>query len=203
MAKVNAHTQYILDMQWSPFKDNLLCTCSEDGSIRVWEFKNSGIFSDVQMSDSVCSIEYHERKCTQVVWHPVASNVLMSVSQDPKICIWNLDYGECEVESQDITEPVWFAAWNQRGDMVVTASKDKKIRIYEARTLNQLIECNGRDSSKAMRAIFIQGDTRLLTTGFDRSSQRQYSIYEINRKGDEIESINRLDQWELDNANGV
>ena len=86
------------------------------------------------------SLEYHEKRCVQVAWHPSASNVLLSVSQEPKVCVWNLDDGVVELDIEgEHPDIIWNASWSSKGDKIVTACKDKKFRIFDARTGTKLL----------------------------------------------------------------
>jgi len=194
VAKISAHKEYVLDLQWSPYNDHFIASCSEDGSIKIWEIPEGGIHSNWDMDKALLALDYHERRCVQIAWHPIASNVLLSVSQEPKICIWNLDEGVAEVEihSPDI---IWNASWSMKGDKIVTSCKDKKFRIYDARSGNMLIEGNGHEGSKAQRVIFTMDDKYLFSCGFSRMSERQYACWDAN-------NMDELNLVELDTANG-
>lgn len=196
--KINGHREYVLDLAWNPFNDDMLATCSEDGSIKIWQFDKGAPLTSWESKDAALSLEYHERRCIQVVWHPIAGNVLMSVSQEPKICIWNLDEGTCEVEIQDFKTIIYSAAWSSKGDKIVTVCKDKKFRIHDARTCQLIAEGMGHDGAKPQRVLFTFDDTFLFSCGFSRQSDRQYAAWEI--KGNEIV---KLAEEELDTANGV
>jgi len=192
--KVSAHKEYVLDLQWSPFNDNFLATCSEDGVIKIWEIPDEGIHTNWNAEKAILTLDYHERRCVQISWHPVATNVLLSVSQEPKMCIWNLDEGTAEVEisSPDI---IWNACWASKGDKIVTSCKDKKFRIYDARSGDILKEGKGHEGSKAQRVIFTMDDKYLFSCGFSRMSERQYCCWDAA-------TMEELNLVELDTANG-
>lgn len=194
LPKVSGHKEYVLDMQWNPFNDNMLATSSEDGSIRIWEFSDLGLFTNMESDKALLTLEYHERRCTQISWHPIASNVLLSVSQEPKICIWNLDDGVVEVEIAS-PEIVYSASWSMKGNKIVTACKDKKLRIYDARTGDLLLENAGHEGSKPQRVIFTFNDKYLFSTGFSRQSERQYACWDAS-------NLEQLNLGEIDTANG-
>lgn len=137
--KVSAHREYVLDLQWNPFNDNMLASCSEDGSIKIWEIPDIGLVTNVDDSKALLDLQYHERRCVQLAWHPIASNVLMSVSQEPKICLWNLDDGEAVVEIDEFPDIVYNASWSAKGDKIVASCKDKHFRIFDARSGKLLV----------------------------------------------------------------
>lgn len=193
--KISAHREYILDLQWNPFNDNMIATCSEDGSIRVWEIPDGGLHVSWDMDKSELALEYHERRCVQIQWHPIASNVLLSVSQEPKICIWNLDDGTAEVEIDSHPDFIWNASWSMKGDKIVTSCKDKKFRIFNARTGDLIVQGNGHEGSKAQRVIFTMNDKFFFSCGFSKMSERQYACWNAS-------DISEQNLAELDTANG-
>ena len=101
-------------MQWNPYNDNMLATCSEDGSISLWEIPENGPLVNMESEHALVTLKYHQKRGLQISWHPISSNVLTSVSQEPKICIWNLDDGVCKVELE-VTSEIWNVAWNEKG----------------------------------------------------------------------------------------
>lgn len=204
LPKVSAHKEYVLDLQWNPYNDNMLATCSEDGSIRVWEIPDRGLLTNWEDDKTLLTLDYHQRRCVQIAWHPIASNVLMSVSQEPKVIIWNLDDGVAEVEIEDHPDIIYNASWSPKGDKIVTVCKDKKFRIFDARTGTKLLEGQAHEGGKAQRVAFCHKGECLISTGFSRMSERQFSLWKVNL-GDDLASstVEELQLMELDTANGV
>lgn len=193
--KATAHKEYILDIQWNPYNDNMLATCSEDGTIKIWEIPDHGLVLNIDDDKALLVLDYHERRCTQIGWHPTAANILLSVSQEPKMCVWNLDDGEANLDI-DLSSVVWNASWSFKGDKIVTTCKDKMIRIYDARTGKLIVEEKGHEGSKPQRGIFVMNDKFIFTTGFSRMSGREYAIRDAS-------TLEELNIAELDTANGV
>jgi len=194
LPKISAHKEYVLDFQWNPYNDHMIASCSEDGSIRIWDIPEGGLITNMEQNDALLTLDYHERRCVQIAWHPVASNIMLSVSQDPKVCVWNLDEGEVVTEI-DNSAIIWNAAWSMKGDKIVTSCKDKKFRIFNARTGDLIKEGQGHEGSKAQRVIFTMDDKFLFSCGFSRMSERQYACWDATT----MEEMNLAD---LDTANG-
>jgi len=79
----------------------------------------------------------------------------------------------------------------------VTTDKDKMIRIYDARSGKQLMECKGHEGQKPQRVVFTFDDTMLFSCGFSKMSERQYAAWSVTDK------ITQLDIGELDSSNGT
>ena len=65
--KITAHKKYILDIQWNPYDDNMIATCSEDGCVRIWEIPPQGVHRNWNDGKALVTLDYHERRCNQVL----------------------------------------------------------------------------------------------------------------------------------------
>lgn len=104
--------------------------------------------------------------------------------------------GEILVHIDSHPDIVYSACFNWDGSKLVTTCKDKKIRIYDPRTGEVESEAVCHEGSKATRAIFLRHGL-IFTTGFNRSSERQYSLRAPDALSDPIVMV------ELDTSNGV
>ena len=73
---------------------------------------------------------------------------------------------------------IYTAIWNCDGSKIVTTCKDKVIRCFDPRTGALVIQGKGHQATKPMRAIFLS-DGKLFTTGFSRTSERQYALWDL------------------------
>lgn len=126
------------------------------------------------MTEPIVELCGHQRRVGLVAWHPTANNVLLSASADCKIIIWNVGTSEIlsAIQTPDL---IFHACFSWKGDRIVVTCKDKKIRIYEPRTGELESEGEGHEGAKPQRAIFLRDDM-ILTIGFSRMSERQYSL---------------------------
>ena len=92
-------------------------------------------------------------------------------------------------------DTIYSANWNYSGSHIVTTCKDKMLRVFDPRTGKLIKEGKGHTATKPMRALFMK-DGRIFTTGFSRSGERQYALYD----GDTLEPFIMED---LDNSNGL
>ena len=125
------HVQDVLDVAWNPFDDNMIASSSEDTTVKIWNIPDKGL--DEDLNDPLLTLEgIHQRKVHIVLWHPVASNILLSASYDPLVVIWNLETGEAAkvIELPDI---IYSVSWDTNGSLIATTCKDKKIRTIDVR----------------------------------------------------------------------
>lgn len=94
--------------------------------------------------------------------------------------MWDIEKG---VEKQEITghtEIIQSLAWNYNGSLLATTCRDKKLRIFDARS-NQIVqEGPGHQGIKGSRVVWLGNSDRLATTGFSRMSDRQLNLWDSN-----------------------
>ncbi len=76
--------------------------------------------------------------------------------------------------------------------MLVTTSRDKKLRVWDVRQEKPVHEYAGHEGAKNSRAVWMGEHNRIATTGFSRMSERQIGLWEPGRK-DPIGGFSSLD----------
>jgi hypothetical protein len=202
--RFDAHSGDILDIQFNPFNDNQIATCSDDTLIKIWDIPEEMDKEDTgEMNRSVgaaqMELQGHQKKVQTIEWHPSASNVLLSAGGDNLIIIWNTLDG-VEVFQIEHPDQVFCASWTWDGKYFATSCKDLFIRIYDPRNEeNPLVRQSAtiaHEGKKQMQIKCIK-DNKLVTTGFGRSSDRQYSLWDIDNLNAPLMSD------ELDQTSGV
>ncbi|KAG7910512.1 hypothetical protein KL907_001403 [Ogataea polymorpha] len=193
----------VLDTDFDPFHENRLASAGEDGKILLWEIPPHYTFTHVDPDNiqdvaPVASLTGHSRKVGHVLYHPVAENVLASSSFDYSVKLWNLDTKQCErtLQHKDLVTSFCF---NYDGSKIVTASRDKKIRVWDVHTGKVLSEGPGHTGAKAPRVAWLGKHDRFVTTGFDRFSERQLGVW----KADKVEDGPVGGFYSVDASSGV
>ncbi|KAL5287720.1 CORO1C family protein [Megaselia abdita] len=191
---VGGHKGPVLDIAWCPHNDNVIASGSEDCVVKVWQIPDGGLSRT--LTDPVVDLVFHQRRVGLVVWHPTALNVLLTAGSDNQVVIWNVGTGEILVHIDSHPDIVYSACFNWDGSKLVTTCKDKKIRVYDPRSGEIDSEALCHEGTKATRAIFLRHGL-IFTTGFNRSSERQYSLRAPDALSEPIVMV------ELDTSNGV
>ncbi|XP_037914141.1 coronin-6 isoform X1 [Hermetia illucens] len=191
---VGGHKGPVLDIAWCPHNDNVIASGSEDCVVKVWQIPDGGLIKT--LTEPVVDLVFHQRRVGLVLWHPSALNVLLTAGSDNQVVIWNVGTGEILVHIDSHPDIVYSACWNWDGSKLVTTCKDKKIRLFDPRTGEIESEALCHEGSKATRAIFLRHGL-IFTTGFNRSSERQYSLRAPDALNEPIVMV------ELDTSNGV
>jgi len=197
------HSGAVLDLDFSPFDSEVIASASEDSIIRVWNFKkyvdaSTGLSlkEDVKEDDSA-ALRGHSKKVTLIRWHPVASNLLLSVSFDNTARVWDVNKGAEALNIADADEPMQHVSWNYIGSAYAATLKDKSIRIYDPRAGAMSARLEGHTGAKGARVCFLGRMDLLASVGFSRQSERQLFLW------DQRSPAKPLSETTIDTASGA
>lgn len=191
---VDAHKAPCLEVAWSPFNDNVIASCSEDTTCKVWVIPDRGL--NRNLSEPAVELTGHQKRVNTIAWHPVANNVLLTAGGENVMFMWNVGTGEALLEISGHPDQIWSINFNFDGSQFVTTCKDKKIRILDSHTGEVVHEGMGHEGVKPQRAIFVK-DGLILSTGFTKRSERLYAL----RAPEDLSTP--IVEEELDTSNGV
>ncbi|KAI0881887.1 DUF1900-domain-containing protein [Annulohypoxylon maeteangense] len=175
------HTAAVLDTDWNPFNDRLVASASEDGKVMLWQVPQGfTLFTDAEEPADVAPVAKltgHARKVGQVLFNPAAENILASASGDLTIKVWDVGAGS-SVHTLRHPDIVQSLSWNASGTMLVTTSRDKKLRVWDVRQERPAHEGPGHEGAKNSRTVWLGEQNRFATTGFSKMSDRQLALWE-------------------------
>ncbi|KAF9581870.1 Coronin-like protein crn1 [Lunasporangiospora selenospora] len=188
------HSAAVLDTDFSPFNDHLIASGAEDSKVFIYSIPEEIGEVDIE---PVVRLNAHGRKVGQVLFNPVAENVLLSASADLTVRLWDVEKG---LEKQEITghmEVIQSVAWNYNGTLVATTCRDKKIRVFDIRSNKIVQQGDSHQGVKGSRVVWMGDSNKLATTGFSRMSDRQVNIWDAASLEKPLKSLN------LDTSSGV
>eukprot|EP01118_Nematostelium_gracile_P018723 TRINITY_DN8435_c0_g1_i1.p1 TRINITY_DN8435_c0_g1~~TRINITY_DN8435_c0_g1_i1.p1 ORF type:complete len:699 (+),score=174.45 TRINITY_DN8435_c0_g1_i1:148-2244(+) len=173
---IHAHSSAICDLAFSPFNDLLLVTSSEDATVKLWELEAK---SKTNLTEPKKVLSGHKKRIDSLEWNPVAADILATGSSDKTLKVWNTQTGKeiCSVEHPDVVHSV---SWNYNGSLIATSCKDKKIRVIDARNGNIIQSGEGHQGLKASRVKFLGNSGLIATTGFSKTRDRQFAIWDAS-----------------------
>ncbi|XP_065883807.1 coronin-1A-like [Dysidea avara] len=195
--KVCGHRSNVMDVAWNPFNENIVASCSEDCMVKIWEIPDEGLKENWGGDKALIELSGHNRKCGHIHWHPTAENILASSGFDNIIIIWNVEIGKEMLRVSGHPDTIYSFDWNVDGSLIATTCKDKKIRVINPRKDEIIAEGQGHTGSKASRVIFCGSTGKIFTTGFSRTSDRQYGVWNSLDLGSALTFEN------IDNGMGV
>jgi WD40 repeat protein len=92
--ETRAHAGSVMTMQWAPFADTVIATCSADRRVNLVDFDDRGnapsadAENDEGPPELVFSHGGHTAKVSDVAWSPEEAWLTASVSEDNRLHIW-------------------------------------------------------------------------------------------------------------------
>jgi WD40 repeat protein len=84
-------------------------------------------------------------------------------------------------------------SWSANGTMMVTTSRDKKLRVWDVRQERAAHEVQGHTGAKNSRAVWMGEHNRIATTGFSKMSDRQMALWDVGSPAEPIGGFQVLD----------
>lgn len=172
----------VMDFAWDPFDNRRIAIACDDGRVRFWTIPEGGLMESLTEPDF--ELKGHTEKVHFVKFHPTAANVVATGSQDLTVIVWDLGNHQARIRLQGHTDQIFSLAWNPDGVTLATVCKDQKLRIYDPRDSDLPIsEGAGPSGTRGARVTWVLGGTHLVTTGFNKVSERQVSLYDVRDIG--------------------
>ena len=106
--------------------------------------------------------------------------------------LWDVEAGapQLTLRHNDIVQSL---SWSADGSLLVTTSRDKKIRVWDVRQERPAQEVPGHPGAKNSRAVWMGETDRFATTGFSKMSDRQLGLWDPRNPAEPIGGFQILD----------
>lgn len=185
---IHGHSGAVLDIEWSPFDDNMMATASEDTRIKIWQIpedwepidENGIAKAGESLSESMCDLTAHTKKVTLLRYHPSAMNTLLSTAADYTVKVWDVESQQDVTTFSDIPNLVHDIVWDFKGDMYACSCKDKKVRIIDPRTGAMASEiAPAHEGVKSVKMFYAKEYGKLITCGASKTSAREIKVWDL------------------------
>lgn len=192
-----AHTDFVTDIQFSPFDDGLLATGSQDLTVKLWRIPEAGL-GHSGLSQPELVLPSQPRRVETVAWHPTVDCILGSTSYD-SLVIWDLIQAKELYNFQDHEDEVQSLAWQHSGQLLATQCKDRQLRILDPRQAKCVASCDSHQGIKDSDVVWINGpdQNRIFTSGFSSDRLRELTIRDLRNLNTPIKNLG------LDNSAGL
>ncbi|XP_013387577.1 coronin-2B isoform X2 [Lingula anatina] len=193
--KVCGHRGPVLDIKWYPFDDNIIASCSDDATVKIWQIPDGGLKTN--MTEWQVDLHGHQRRVGYLEWHPTAENILLSAGFDNKCILWNIETAEPINIINCHKDNIHSINWNRDGSLFSTTSKDKMLRVVDPRSGETAAETVAQSGPRISKCVFLGDTSNILTCGFTRSCDRQIALWDVRHFS------NPLSTEEIDTACGT
>lgn len=194
---VVGHSAACLDFDFNPFNDNIVASASEDQTVKVWDIPAGGLTEN--LTTPVVDLHGHGKKVTFLRFHPTANNILASASADLTVKLWDIEKGNMVSDLAGVHyDLIQDVVWDYYGSNYATSSKDKSVRICDARSASvaSTIE-TAHEGSKCVKLSYLGTLDKLVSVGFSKQSSRQFKIWDPRDLSKELKKI------DIDQASGA
>lgn len=175
---ISGHKGDVLDIDYHPFNPYIISSASEDCTVKIWQIPKEGLKEN--MTEPVQDLRGHKRKVGTTAFNPVANNVLATSGTDYAVLLWDIETGKSTHSVGGHANIIQTCAWNANGSLLVTSSKDKKLRLIDPRANSVVRETEAHEGVKGFRACFLDGKNKIFTVGFTKSAHRQYKLFDLD-----------------------
>lgn len=186
--KITGHAGAVLDTDFNPFNDHIIASCGEDCRVLVWSIPENGLTENIDQP--LIRFDRHLRKVGHVLFHPTASNVLLSSSADLLLKLYDIEKQEEMLEFEGHSDIVTSLSWNWEGSLLATTAKDKKLRVIDIRSNSVQSEVNCHQGIKGSRVCWLGDSPFISSVGFSRSSDRQLKIWDTRQMTQAVKTEN-------------
>lgn len=177
MPLLHAHSDTVTDLDFSPFHDGLLATASQDCLVKIWHIPEGGLKES--LLDAECTFSHRQKRVETVGFHPT-SDCLLGSTSGGTIILYDLTSEKEIFCNNEHPEVIQSLSWKLDGTLMATNTKDKKVRVVDARSNNPIVmQAESHQSIKDSRIVWLGTQDRILTTGFDANRIRQIMIRDV------------------------
>lgn len=178
---IRAHDLFVSNVKFSPYRPNLLCTCSDDATIKLWDIPEGGLTEDLTVE--LQKYSEHTKRTILTEFHPTCQDVMVSASNDMSIHTWNMIKAE-SISKVSIGEVPTGLTWNRNGSLVAACSKEKTF-IIDPRANSITLTVNSHTSTRPSKAHFID-DNYFVSVGGTKSNKKEAKLFDIRKSADGV-----------------
>ncbi|XP_064843155.1 coronin-7-like isoform X1 [Oncorhynchus masou masou] len=135
---IPCHADLITDLDFSPFDDNLLATCSADETVKLWRVCEP---EQEQPGGAEVTLCPGEGRLELVAFHPTSSGML-AVGSTKTAQLWDTSRQQSPLAAlEPHGDQLQSLSWKQDGSLLASSCKDKKLRVFDPRAQLKPVQC--------------------------------------------------------------
>jgi len=166
----------ILDMEFSPFDNDLLCFSNDNSHVFLSKINYK---SQDNIKINLETYRGHEKKVNFINFNPIASNIMVSSTSYGDINVWESKEFKTYMKLKLAFIPSTIL-WSPNGDLIGTTQKNKMLTIYDPRNKNSIFE--GQISQNSLITKFAWLDNNTVTTvSMNKENRKVLSLIDIRK----------------------
>lgn len=194
VTNISCHSDLVTDMDFSPFDEKLLSTCSTDETVKLWRLCDP---EQPQPSEPELTLRPGHGRLELVLFHPTSSG-LLAVAANKSPLIWDTSRQDAPLAVlEQHNDQVQSLSWKHDGSLLASSCKDKMLRVFDPRAqLTPVQSAKILQGNKDSRILWVKDDF-LLTTGFDMMRNREAKLWDRRSLNSSLSALS------LGSANGT
>lgn len=188
----------VLDFAFNPFKSSQLATAGENALVKLWDIPSTGVRSlKKNLTEHTAELRGHQHKVVALDFHPTVENLLLTASGDMTAKLWDISTQQDRLTLKGFEDLFISSSWNFAGNRVATTSKDRVLRIWDAR--QESVAQSGPDIGGMLgtKVAWHGKEDKVILVGFDKNSERTIQIVDLKKIDSPIASLR------IDNSSSV
>lgn len=186
VTQISCHSDLMTDMDFSPFDESLLATCSADETVKLWRLCDPEL---QQPSSPELTLRPSRGRVELVLFHPTSSGVL-AVGATKSPLIWDTSRQDTPLAVlEQHGDQLQSLSWKQDGSLLASSCKDKMLRVFDPRAqLTPVQSAKSLQNNKDSRILWAKEDF-LITTGFDMMRSREVRLWDSRKLSSSVRSV--------------
>ncbi|KAF4092609.1 hypothetical protein AMELA_G00022710, partial [Ameiurus melas] len=186
VTQIPCHADQVTDLDFSPFDDYLLATCSADETVKLWRVCDPG---EEQPASANISLSPGDGRLELVLFHPTAAG-LLAVGSGRGVQVWDTSRDAALAVLEQHKEQLQSLAWKEDGSLLASSCKDKNLRIFDLRAQLTAVQQSAQVlySNKDSRVLWVKDDY-ILTTGFNQNRQQEVRLWDYRKLNSSLNSV--------------
>lgn len=178
---IRAHSSFVSNVKFSPFRPSLLSTCSDDATIKLWEIPEGGLTQD--LTEEIQKYTGHTKKTNLTEFHPLCQDIMLSGSYDKGVHTWNMIKSE-SISQVTLPDYPTSLCWNRNGSLAMASTKTQAF-VIDPRANAITITVNTHDSVRGSNVHFVD-DNYFVTVGGTKSNKKEIKIFDLRKAADGV-----------------
>jgi len=177
----------INEFNFAPHNADIVALAGQDGTAAIYRIPSeNGLSSNV--NDAEVRIQASDKRLLSVDWHPLASGTLYTTAADKTVSFFDVEAGGAQFATLPNVHGglLTNTSWNYDGSLLVTAAKDKLVRIFDPRGSQLVAQAPAHPSPKSSRVQWMGKADRIIVAGFNKTNGRELAVYDPRNFSDRI-----------------
>ena len=197
--RIKSHHSQVLDLEFSPFSNELLACTYDDCMVKLWKLPEEGLTEHI--TQEVQTFQRHTKKANFVNFNPVASDVMCSAAALGEIFIWSAVKGEAFVELKADDTPT-ITQWNPNGALLGAVTKNKMINIFDPRANKMVLKQQVNEAFQSAKFTWTDNDT-FVTSSWNKTGAKILKLWDVRKVKEDLSSEGEVFSIQIDTSKTV